>query len=310
MRVLLTGGAGMVGRNVAEAAASARHELVAPTRAELNLFDAEGTRRYIERVRPDIVIHAAGRVGGIQANIAAPVAFLVENIDMGRNIVVAAMQAGVRRLINLGSSCIYPRAAENPLREFQILTGELEPTNEGYAIAKIATMRLCAYVNRERADLSYKTLIPCNLFGRFDKFDLQAGHMVPAVIAKLDQAAKRGDDIAEIWGDGTARREFMYAGDLADAVWRAVDDFDSLPETLNVGVGYDYAINEYYQTIAEVVGFRGRFVHDLSKPAGMKQKLMDVSRMRAWGFEAAHTLRQGIERAYQYYLEAAPAARA
>jgi GDP-L-fucose synthase len=305
MRVLLTGGAGMVGRNIAEAEAARRHDLLSPSRRELDLFDAASTLAYIEDKRPDLIIHAAGRVGGIQANIAAPVAFLVENLDIGRNVVLGAMRAGVPRLINLGSSCIYPRAAENPLREFQILTGELEPTNEGYAIAKIATLRLCAYVNRERADLSFKTLIPSNLFGRHDKFDLQAGHMVPAVIAKLHQAARRGDAIAEIWGDGTARREFMYAGDLADAVWRAVETFDALPDLLNIGVGYDYAINEYYETIADIVGFRGRFVHDLSKPAGMKQKLMDVSRMREWGFEPAHTLREGIRRAYDFYIETA-----
>jgi GDP-L-fucose synthase len=189
------------------------------------------------------------------------------------------------------------------LREAQILTGTLEPTNEAYALAKIAITQLCRYINSEHKELSYKTLIPSNLYGRYDNFDLQGGHMVPAVIAKLHVAKQNGAVEADIWGDGLARREFMYAGDMADAIWRAVETFDPLPEILNVGLGYDYSINEYYQTIADVVGFSGRFVHDLSKPAGMKQKLMDVSGMKAWGFTPTRSLRDGMRLAYQYYLE-------
>jgi GDP-L-fucose synthase len=303
MRILLTGGTGMVGHAVREASGALAHEVLAPDRRELDLFDITAVKRYIATYRPNLVIHAAGRVGGIQANIREPVVFLVENFDMGRNIVMGSLDAGVPRLLNLASSCMYPRDARNPLREDDLLTGTLEPTNEGYALAKIAVTQLCRYVNRERRDIAYKTLIPCNLFGRYDKFSLRDGHMVAAVIAKLHLAKQTEATEVEIWGNGSARREFMYVGDLADAIWRAVEDFESLPDLVNVGPGCDHSIDDYYYAIAEVVGYRGRFVHDLSKPAGMMQKLLDVSRMTSWGFAPAHLLRGGIELTYRYYLD-------
>ena len=303
MKVLLTGGRGMVGRNVREAAGAAAHEVLAPGRDELNLFDGAAVDAYLARHKPDLIIHAAGRVGGIAANIKNPVAFLVENLDIGRNVILGAARAGVPRLINLSSSCMYPRDAENPLREAQVLTGTLEPTNEGYAIAKIAAMKLCRYITTENPALAYKTLIPCNIYGRHDHFDLERGHLVAAVITKLDQARRDGAAEIDIWGAGTARREFMYAGDLADAIWRAAESYDGLPEVMNVGVGDDHSVNDYYQTIAEVVGFTGRFTHDLTKPAGMARKLMDVSGMKAWGYTPATSLKEGLAQTYRYYLD-------
>jgi GDP-L-fucose synthase len=310
MRILVTGSAGMVGRNVKEAPGAAAHEVLAPVRRELDLSNRAQVLDYVRDKKPDMIIHAAGRVGGITANMSAQVEFLIENFDLGRNIIAAAMQVGVPRLLNLGSSCMYPRAAENPLRESQILTGEFEPTNEGYAIAKVAALRLCMYINRERQGLSYKTFIPCNLYGPYDKFDVAVAHMLPAVIARLDEAARRGDAVAQIWGDGTARREFLYAGDLANAIWRAVETFDSVPEVMNVGPGYDCTINEFYAAIAETVGFTGRFVHDLSKPVGMQRKLMEVSRMTEWGFAPSHSLAEGLALTYRYYREQVVAAAA
>jgi GDP-L-fucose synthase len=301
MRILLTGSAGMVGRNVKEAPGATAHEVFAPTRRELDLSDRTQVLEYMKDKKPDMVIHTAGRVGGITANMNAQVEFLIENFDLGRNVIGSAMQVGVPRLLNLASSCMYPRAAENPLREFQILTGEFEPTNEGYAIAKTAALRLCSYINRERKGLSYKTFIPCNLFGPYDKFAVEVAHMIPAVIARLHHAAARGDEEAQIWGDGTARREFLYVGDLADGIWRAVETFETVPDVMNIGAGYDYSINEFYVAIAETVGFKGRFVHDLSKPAGMHKKLMDVSRMKAWGFEPARSLAEGLALTHAFY---------
>lgn len=300
--VLLTGGGGMVGRNVAEFPAAAGWKLVAPTSRELDLRDAQATADYVRKLAPDVVIHAAGRVGGIQANIAAPVDFLVTNLDLGRNIVMAARAAGVPRLLNLGSSCMYPRQAANPLVESSVLQGELEPTNEGYALAKIAVARLCQYVTREQPALSYKTLIPCNLYGPHDKFDPKHSHLVPAIIHKVHVAKTRGQSEVEIWGDGTARREFMFAPDLADAIWRAVETFDSLPDMMNVGVGRDHSVNDYYRIAAQVIGWTGRFVHDTSKPAGMKQKLVSIERQAAWGWKPATSLEAGIRATYQHYL--------
>lgn len=300
--VLLTGGSGMVGRNVAEFRAASDWNVVAPSSRELDLRDARATADFVQRLKPDVVIHAAGRVGGIQANIAAPVDFLVTNLDLGRNIVMAARAAGVRRLINLGSSCMYPREAANPLHEASVLQGELEPTNEGYALAKIAIARLCQYISRETPEFAYKTLIPCNLYGPHDKFDPKHSHLVPAIIHKVHTARMQQLPEVEIWGDGTARREFMFAGDLADAIWRAVETFETLPDMMNVGVGRDHSVNDYYRIAAQVIGWQGRFVHDTSKPAGMRQKLVSVERQTAWGWAPRTGLEEGIRTTYQHYL--------
>jgi GDP-L-fucose synthase len=302
-RILLTGGGGMVGRNVLEHAAMGEFEVLAPRSSELDLRDFAAVQTYLQKHQPDMIVHAAGKVGGIQANMREPVGFLLDNLDMGRNIVWAAHQTGVKRLINLGSSCMYPRNHSEPLGEEMVLKGELEPTNEGYALAKVVTARLCDYVMREDASFQYKTLIPCNIYGRYDKFDPAHSHLVPAIIHKVHQAKQSGQATVEIWGDGTARREFMYAGDLADAILRAINSFDTLPLYMNVGLGHDHTINAYYQAAAEVMGYAGGFVHDLSKPVGMARKLVSVERQRAWGWSARHELRDGIEKTYNYYLK-------
>lgn len=303
MRVLVTGGRGMVGRNFIEHPEVQALDILAPSSQELDLRNYAAVYSYMDQHRPDAVIHAAGRVGGIQANIQQPVRFLLDNLDMGRNVIAAARACEVKKLVNLGSSCMYPRNAPNPLREEMVLQGELEPTNEGYALAKVTAARLCDYIHREDGQYHYKTLVPCNVYGKYDKFDPASSHMIPAVIHKMHVAVARGDDEVVIWGDGTARREFMYAGDLAQCLAQAVRRIDTLPGTMNVGVGSDYTIEEYYRAVAEVVGFRGRFVHDLSKPVGMARKLVSVERVHAWGWQAKTSLRDGLERTYAYYLE-------
>ncbi len=292
----------MVGRNILEHPESKSFDILAPTSSELNLFQYESIVKFLEKNNPQIIIHAAGRVGGIQANIKEPVRFLLENLDMGRNIVWAARQTGIRKLINLGSSCMYPRNALNPLNEDFILKGELEPTNEGYALAKVTIGRLCQYITRENPEFQYKTLIPCNLYGRWDKFDPSHSHLIPAVIHKVHTAHVNGIDEIDIWGDGTARREFMYAGDLADCIIQSVKRFASLPLVMNVGLGHDYTVNQYYQVAAEVIGYKGRFRHDLTKPVGMKQKLVDISKQKEWGWKASTDLRAGIAKTYDYYI--------
>ena len=302
-RILLTGGSGMVGRNFLEHPAMGEFDVLAPRSNELNLLDYNAVETYFRAQCPDIVIHAAGKVGGIQANMREPVSFLLENLGMGHNIVLASRQAGVRRLLNLGSSCMYPRNHNEPLREEMVLKGELEPTNEGYALAKVVTARLCEYIMREDAGFQYKTLIPCNLYGRHDKFDPANSHLIPAIIHKLHEAKQNGVKAVEIWGDGTARREFMYAGDFADALVRAVDEFDTLPAMMNVGLGHDHTIIEYYQAAAEVMGYSGGFAHDLGKPVGMARKLVSVERQQAWGWKPRYELRGGIAKTYDFYLK-------
>jgi len=303
MRIMITGASGMVGSNLVEHPCATRHQLLTPSSNALNLLSESDVLAYMRTHQPDLVIHCAGTVGGIQANIAAPTKFFSDNMRMGLNVISSAKQAGVKRLLNLGSSCMYPRAAANPLKENMVLTGELEPTNEGYALAKIAAARLCDYITQEQPELSYKTLIPCNLYGRYDKFDINNSHMIPAVIAKISDARDLQMPTVEIWGDGNARREFMYAGDLADFIYFIIDKIDSLPGMVNVGLGHDYTINEYYKTIADVLGYKGKFVHDLSKPVGMQQKLVDTARLHTLGWAPSTSLAEGIKRTYQFYMD-------
>jgi GDP-L-fucose synthase len=267
----------------------------------VDLLDGKAVLATIRRYAPSIVVHTAGRVGGIEANMREPVAFLSDNWEMGRNVVMAAREAGITRLINLGSSCMYPKDSPRPLTEDDILAGPLEPTNEGYAIAKSAVQRLAAYVGTEDPRFQYKTLVPCNLYGRYDNFDPKSSHLAAAVIHKLHTAKAEGATSVSIWGDGNARREFLYAGDLADAILTAVTRFDELPGVMNVGAGVDHTVNEYYEIAAKVVGYEGAFSHDLAKPVGMKRKLMDVSRAEKFGWRAKTSLEQGLARSYDYY---------
>lgn len=302
-KMLLTGGSGMVGRNIQEHPAAKNWGIIAPSSRDLNLTDSHSVSRFIAEEKPDLIVHAAGKVGGIRANMAEPVAFLDKNVSIGRSVIMGAHEAGVKHLINLGSTCIYPRAAPNPLREDYILTGELEPTNEGYAIAKIFALRLCEFIRREDPSFLYKTLIPCNLFGRHDKFDPEVSHLLPAIIQKVHDAKLSGSRTVEIWGDGTARREFMYATDLADAVLRAADDIENIPDMMNIGVGHDHSINEYYEAVANMIGWEGEFTHDLSKPTGMARKLSDTTRQSDWGWHPPTSLNDGIAKTIEFYSE-------
>ena len=304
-KLLLTGGSGMVGRNILDHPGAADWEILSPSSRELNLMDAAAVEAYVKETMPDLIVHAAGKVGGIRANMAAPVAFLDWNATIGRNLLIGARSAGVRRLINLASTCIYPRSATNPLKESAILTGELEPTNEGYALAKLMILRLCQYIRREDASFLYKTLIPCNLYGPYDKFDPAASHLVPAIIDKIHKAKIAEADTVEIWGDGTARREFMYASDLAEAIFKAAADLEAMPDLMNVGVGTDHSINDYYHIVRRVIGWEGGFTHDLTKPVGMDQKLCDTIGQSGWGWQPTTSLDAGIEQTYQYYLRKA-----
>lgn len=303
MRIFLTGGQGMVGKNFVEHSAAKNYEILAPTSQELDLRDSNSVMNWIESIKPDVVVHCAGRVGGIQANISNPVAFLVDNLDIGRNVILAARKFGVKNLLNLGTSCMYPRNAENPLREEMILTGELEHTNEGYALAKITATKLCEFICRENPYFYYKTIVPCNIYGRYDKFDPLLSHLVPAIIHKIHLAKTRGASEVDIWGSGNARREFLYAGDLADFMWRALEDFETLPPLMNIGIGADFSILEYYQSVASVIGYSGDFVFDLSKPEGMPQKLVSIDKLKHWGWKSTTSLEEGIAKTYEFYIE-------
>lgn len=303
MKIFLTGGSGMVGLNILEHSESNKHVFIAPTSKELNLLDRGAVKEWLSREMPDLIIHAGGLVGGIEANIQNPVDFLLKNTDMGLNVISSAASVGIKNLINLGSSCMYPREASNPLNEKLILHGELEPTNEGYALAKIVAARLCEYIVREDSTKNYKTLIPCNLYGRHDKFGKTNSHLIPAAIQKIHEAKVAGSPTVTIWGDGSARREFMNAADLAELIYFLIDRLERIPQNLNIGLGYDYSIADYYSAVASVIGFDGSFEYDLKKPVGMRQKLVDISQLESLGWSYKIQLIDGIIQAYEFYKE-------
>ncbi|CAN0601729.1 unnamed protein product, partial [Ectocarpus sp. 12 AP-2014] len=236
---------------------SRKHKILAPTHDELDLLRREELEAYIRRHNPDCIVHAAGLVGGIQDNIANPLDYFTVNQDIGANVLRAAQAAGVPRVVNLGSSCMYPKGSEMPLSEEMLLTGALEPTNEAYALAKILTWKLGEYVSKANCSTQVKTLVPCNLYGRHDDFSPQKSHLVPAIIEKLHAATVSGSTVVEIWGDGSARREFMYSADMADAIFFAVENFEFIPSVMNIGTGIDYSIKEYYELAAKIVGYCG-----------------------------------------------------
>lgn len=302
MKILLTGGNGMVGKNILEHPLANDYEILSPNSKQLNLLEKNNLDEYLSKNNPDFVIHAAGLVGGIQANINNPVKFLIENLQMGINVILSAKSFGIKKLMNLGTSCMYPRDALNPLVEEVIAKGEMEPTNEGYALSKITITRLCQYINNEDSLYYYKTVIPCNLYGKYDKFEPNKSHMIPAVIKKIHDAKMKNENKVSIWGDGLVRREFMYAKDFADFVFYAIPKFELMPQNLNVGIGKDYSINEYYEKIAEIISFKGSFSHDLSKPSGMKQKLVDIKKLIQFGWHHQTSLELGIKNTYQYFL--------
>lgn len=301
-RILLTGGGGMVGKNLREDSKASSYEVWAPNRTEVDLLDAGATRQAVQDFRPDLVLHAAGKVGGIAANIAEPYAFLFENLEMGKNILDASVRAKVPRFLNLSSSCVYPREGKNPLVEESLLMGPLEPTNEGYALAKIAVMRLGEFASKQNK-IAFRSVIPCNLYGKYDHFDTVKSHLVPSVLLKVHAAKIQNAATIEIWGSGEARREFMYAGDLASLLWDCVERFDELPLAMNLGLGHDHRVKDYYEIAARVLGWSGKFVHDLSKPEGMRQKLVDHTKMSRMGLAAPTSLESGLRLTYDYYLE-------
>ena len=228
---------------------------------------------FIKDLLPDIVIHCAGLVGGIQANINKPYSFLYENIVMGTNIINASSKFNVSKLINLGSSCMYPKDRDNMLEEDHILSGKLEPTNEGYALAKISVGKMCQFINHEK-NLNYKTFIPCNLYGKWDNFSSDKSHMIPAAIKKIHNA-KFNNITPVIWGDGLARK-FMYVDDLCSFIYFSLKNYNKLEDFTNVGLGFDYSIKEYYEIISNVIGYKGGFNFDLDKPKGMNRKLCSI----------------------------------
>jgi len=274
--------------------------LVGASSSELDLRDREATSAFFRRERPDVVIDAAAKVGGIMANSTYPADFLSDNLRIQVNVMDAATEIGVDRLLFLGSSCIYPKFAEQPIKESSLLTGLLEPTNDAYAIAKIAGI-LQVQANRRQHGRHWISAMPTNLYGPNDNFDPQSSHVLPALIRRFHEAKETGASEVVLWGTGTPLREFLHVDDLAAASLFLLENYDSA-DTINVGVGSDVTIRELAQIVAEAVGYEGELVQDTSKPDGTFRKLLDVSKINDLGWKATVPLREGIAATYQWFL--------
>jgi GDP-L-fucose synthase len=297
-KIFVAGHRGMVGSAIVRRLQAGGYaNVLARTRAELDLLDQRAVQRFLADAAPDYVFIAAAKVGGIQANNLHRADFLYQNLMIEANLIQGAHLAGVQRLMFLGSSCIYPRDCPQPIKEEYLLTGSLEPTNEPYAIAKIAGIKLCESYNRQHGR-QYVSVMPTNLYGPNDNYDLATSHVLPALLRKAHEAKLRGDAEYVVWGSGTPRREFLYVDDLADACVHLMECGYDGP-LVNIGTGTDVTIRELAETVMEVVGYRGRIEYDDTKPDGTPRKLLDVSRAAALGWAARTGLRDGIRKAYE-----------
>nr|WP_269750915.1 GDP-L-fucose synthase [Mesorhizobium comanense] len=299
-RVFVAGHGGMVGSAVVRRLATEDCEILTAPREALDLRDQEGVRRWMADRRPDVVVIAAARVGGILANDRFPVDFLNDNLTLQTNIIDSAFRSDVRKLLFLGSSCIYPKLAPQPIREDALLTGPLEPTNEWYAIAKIAGLKLCQAYRRQHG-VDYISAMPANLYGPGDNFDLDASHVIPALMRKAHALKGSGGKALDVWGSGKPLREFLYVDDAADALVFLLKNYSG-DSHINVGTGQDISIADLAGAVVSVVGGDARITFDPTKPDGAPRKLMDVSRLFATGWRPRYALRSGLERTYEWFL--------
>ena len=299
-KIFVAGHRGMVGSAlVRRLKAEGFANLLTRDRSRLDLSDESAVTKFFAEARPDIVILAAAKVGGIKANNDYPVEFLFDNLRIQNNVIRSGYQTGIRKLLFLGSSCIYPKLAPQPIPESALLTGPLEPTNESYAIAKIAGIKLCqAYAREYRAN--FISVMPANLYGPNDNFDLETSHVLPALVRKAHEVKVRQDQKLIVWGTGKPRREFLHVDDLASACVLILEKYDS-PEIINVGCGEDISIRELAELICNVVGFDGELAWDTTKPDGTPRRLLDVTKLRALGWKPAIPLRDGIARTYEWF---------
>lgn len=301
-KIFVAGHRGMAGSAVVRRLQSEGFgEIVMRTRAELDLLSRTAVRDFFETERPEVVVDAAARVGGIAANFEKPVEFLLENVTIQNNLIEAAADFGVRKLLFLGSSCIYPKFAPQPIEESSLLTGSLEPTNDAYALAKIAGIRLCQAYSTQYGK-NFISAMPTNLYGPNDNFDLRTSHVLPALIRKVHEAKRSNASTVSVWGSGKPRREFLHVDDLASACVFLLRNYDS-PQIVNVGCGEDVTIRELVETVCDVLDYRGELAFDASKPDGTPRKLLNVEKLLGMGWAPSIPLREGIAGAYEWFLQ-------
>lgn len=302
MKIYVAGHNGLVGSAITRAIdSSANHSWIGKSRDQLNLLDKAGVENFLIHEKPDALIVAAAKVGGIKANYDHPVEFLSENLQIQNNLINGAHKAGIENLVFLGSSCIYPKLSPQPIKEEFLLTGSLEPTNEPYAIAKIAGLKLIqAY--RKEFNKSWISIMPTNIYGPRDNFDLDSSHVLPALIRKFHDAKTNRSDVVELWGSGNPRREFLYSEDLADAIIFLLENYDS-DVAINVGTGKDLKIAELADTISKIVDFNGEIKWNRNMPDGTPRKLLDIEKITNLGWTPKTGLEEGISQTYAWYLE-------
>lgn len=305
-RIYIAGHNGMVGSSfVRHFRKEGYNNLVLRSHEELELTDQTSVKAFFHKERPEYVILAAGKVGGIMANISYPAEFIYDNIQIFSNIIRCSWLYEVRKLLFIGSSCIYPRVCPQPMREEQLLTGSLEPTNEPFAVAKIAGIKMCQSYNKQYGT-NFISLVATNLYGPGDDFHPETAHLVPGLIAKFHEAKTTGKPAVTLWGTGKPRREFMYVDDLSAAGLFLMDSYNS-SEIINVGLGRDMEVREYAQLIAKIAGFKGQIFYDETKPDGVPRKLLDISKISSLGWSASVTIEDGIKKTYKWYCENAVA---
>jgi GDP-L-fucose synthase len=301
-RIYVAGHTGLVGSAIwRELQRRGFTQLIGRTLAEVDLLDAPAVQKLFTEERPEFVVVAAAKVGGILANDRLPAEFIYENLQVQNNVIHRAYLSGVKKLLFLGSSCIYPKLAPQPLKEESLLTGPLEPTNQWYAIAKIAGIKMCQAYRRQYG-CNFISVMPTNLYGPGDNFDLESSHVVPAMLRKFHEARTRGDKTVTLWGTGAPRREFLHVDDLADACVCLMNHYDE-PEIINIGVGKDISIRELAELIQEIVGFQGEIIWDTDKPDGTPRKLLDVTHLSQLGWRARISLKEGLTETYRWFRE-------
>lgn len=301
-KIFVAGHKGMVGSAIKKRLETLGYSnLIFKTRGELDLTNFRDTFRFIKAEKPEYVFIAAAKVGGIIANRDYPADFFYQNMAIELNVIHSAYLTGVRKLIFMGSTCIYPKLAEQPLKEGYLLTGPLEPSNEAYAIAKIAGIRMCQYYNTQ-FKTNFVTVMPTSLYGPNDNFDLAGSHVIPAMIRKFHEAKARGDKVVTLWGTGKPRREFMYVDDLADALVFLMNNYDST-DLINIGIGNDYEIREIASKVAKIVGYKNLIEYDITKPDGTPRKLVDTSKLDSLGWKPSTSLEAGLKITYKWFLK-------
>ncbi len=300
--VLVTGASGMLGQHLVPMLENEGYHVLAPSRSDVDLTDAAATSAYIESNAIDAVVHCAAYVAGIASSKASKHHSFDANVSMGMNLIRSCLDHGISTLLNVGSATIYPSDAPQPLSEGSLGQGAFEGPIEGYALSKYVVYRACAMAN-EQHDVSFKTILPCNLFGPFDNFSLETGHMLPAILHRMHQAKEHNNAPIVIWGDGSAKREFLFAPDLADFICFSLENFETLPEVMNVGSGIEISVNEMHQHMAKIIGYSGELKHDMDKPVGRLRRYLDLHYQQRMGWSPKTPFEEALAITYNYLRE-------